>query len=230
MPTTSIIIPTYNQCEELLKPCLASIIANTDLTDTEVIVSANGCSDGTREFVTSLGPAFRLVWHNDALGFAGAVNKGIVAAHGKYIVLLNNDVVILDFQPVHTWIKRLIDPLADPHVGVTGIATYHHATGMKFMPFYCVGIAMETFEMLGLLDEIFDPGYGEDLDFCLRAVKAGYQLLQVSNNFDHYNKTHVTNDFPVYHSCEGTFGTIPQIRVNAINRQTKIVAKRWGWV
>lgn len=68
-PKTSIIIPTYNHLEDCLKPCLESIIKNTDLTDLEVIVVANGCTDGTKEYVESLGDSFKLLWFDEPLGY-----------------------------------------------------------------------------------------------------------------------------------------------------------------
>ena len=49
--TYSIVIPTYNYCNDLLKPCLESIIKYTDLLDLEVLVVANGCTDNTKEYV-----------------------------------------------------------------------------------------------------------------------------------------------------------------------------------
>ena len=47
----SIVIPTYNHLEDLLKPCIESIYKNTDMSQVELIVSANGCTDGTQEYV-----------------------------------------------------------------------------------------------------------------------------------------------------------------------------------
>ena len=73
----SIIIPTYNHLEDCLKPCLESIKIYTDLTDVEVIISANGCTDGTREYVDSLGAPFKLVWSDVATGYTKATNDGI---------------------------------------------------------------------------------------------------------------------------------------------------------
>ena len=58
----SVIIPTYNHCDEFLKPLCESIIKYTDLNDIEIIIVANGCRDNTREYIESLPDQFKLVW------------------------------------------------------------------------------------------------------------------------------------------------------------------------
>ena len=57
----SIIIPTFNHLEDCLKPCCESIIRNTTLSDdVEVVIVANGCTDGTKEYVQSLDKRFKI--------------------------------------------------------------------------------------------------------------------------------------------------------------------------
>lgn len=51
-----------------------------------------------------------------AFNFARLVNRGAAHARGEYIVLLNNDVEAL----AEGWLASLLDPLADPDVGVVG--------------------------------------------------------------------------------------------------------------
>ena len=96
----SIVIPTYNHCEKYLKPCIDSIIKYTDMADIELIVSANGCVDNTKPYLYYLMSAYpdnvRMVWSDEALGYAGATNAGIKVATTDKIVLLNNDTVLLD--------------------------------------------------------------------------------------------------------------------------------------
>ena len=44
----SIVIPTYNNCDKYLKPCIDSIVKYTEMTDIELVISANGCTDNTK--------------------------------------------------------------------------------------------------------------------------------------------------------------------------------------
>ena len=53
-PKYSVVIPTYNNCEKYLKPCIDSIIKYTEMTDVELVISANGCTDNTRAYLDYL--------------------------------------------------------------------------------------------------------------------------------------------------------------------------------
>ena len=97
----SIVIPTYNNCEKYLKPCIDSIIKWTDMADVELVISANGCIDNTSRYLhyleTSI-PNLKVVWNNEPLGFAKATNEGIKATSASKIILLNNDTILLEQQ------------------------------------------------------------------------------------------------------------------------------------
>lgn len=153
IPKYSVIIPTFNHCSDLLRPCLESIIKHTDLSNVEVLVSANGCKDDTREYVESLGEPFKMVWSGPATGFTKATNDGIKASTGEYIILLNNDTVLLD-QKKNTWIDMLVQPFADPKVGITGpMKAYCPFAKRDFMIFFCVCIPRKRLEELAIYEE-----------------------------------------------------------------------------
>ncbi len=117
----SVIIPTFNHCEDLLKPCLNSIIQHTTLTDIEIIIVANGCTDNTKEFVLSLGEPFKLLWHEKQLGYTKSTNLGIAYSRGEFVILMNNDTVLLDFQQKNDWLNLLHAPfLSNEKMGITG--------------------------------------------------------------------------------------------------------------
>ncbi len=168
----SIIVPTYNR-RDLVKQCLDSIKANTDLTQVEVIVVCNGCEDQTPELVSQYG--FKYVYHPEPLGFARAVNLGIVLAQGEYIVLLNNDVVLLGSN----WLSLLEEPFKR-HLscGITGPSPGERA-GVLWIVFFCAMIKSKLFKEIGLLDTAFGLGGGEDTDFGIKAHRLGYTSHQV---------------------------------------------------
>ncbi len=149
----SIIIGTLNHLDDLLKPCLESIKANTDLSDTEVIVVANGCTDGTKEYVESLGEPFKLLWFDKPLGFPRTNNEGIAVAKGDYIVLLNNDTVLLNNQ----WMNILLAPFVDQKVGMTGAVKFtFNCSGVEreVIAFWCTAIKRTVFDEIGYWSEI----------------------------------------------------------------------------
>ena len=172
---TSIIIPTLNHLEDILKPCLQSIIANTDMSTTEVIVVANGCTDGTQEYVKSLN--LKLLDYKDPLGYTKAVNEGLKHATGEYVVLLNNDTVILG----PNWLDILRKPFEqDPNTGITGPVKFTWDCGgiiRTAIAFWCCMFKKSLIDEIGYLDPIFNPGMGEDGDFSVKAELIGYKLV-----------------------------------------------------
>ena len=207
----SIIIPTYNHLEDCLKPCLDSIKKYTNLNNIEVLVVANGCKDDTANYVNSLGNSFKLIWFDNGLGYTKATNEGIKQSVGEYIILLNNDTVLLD-QPINQWIDMLIDPFKDNTVGITGPMYVNCPYASRdFLIFFCVMIKRELFNKIGLLDEIFSPGFGEDSDFGIKTQDLGYKIVQVPNKSDNYcAPNYMVGSFPIYHKGEGTFANYPE--------------------
>lgn len=215
----SIIIPTYNNLEECLKPCVMSILEHTDLENVEIIIVSNGCTDGTDEFVQSLreesvwsekypgiSDAIKLLSYPDPLGYTKAINTGLGVAKGKYVVLLNNDTTILEFGGRNEWLDMLHEPF-DPFndgatVGITGPSKlFSNDAQNYFMVFFCVMIPRALFFEIGYLDETFNPGGGEDIDFCMRLEKAGYRQVRVPVDGNQWS---YTTDFPIFHVGEKT--------------------------
>lgn len=209
----SIIIPTYNHLEDLLKPCIESIIKYTDLSNVEVIVVANGCKDDTEDYIKSLNnSSIKCLNYIEPLGYTVATNVGIKASVGEYVILLNNDTVLKD-QIKNTWIDLLVDPfIKDDKVGITG---NHYITdpitNVTFLYFYCVMISRKVINEIGLLDEVYNPGIGEDADYCLRINLAGYTTVVVGGfKWDNVNPGNYTvGTFPIYHPGGSTITSIP---------------------
>jgi GT2 family glycosyltransferase len=43
--------------------------------------------------------------------------------------------------------------------------------------FFCVAFRRDLFETVGQLDEVYDLGFYEDDDYCIRVRQAGYRLI-----------------------------------------------------
>ena len=134
----SIIIPTYDNLGDL-EECMFSIFRNSTMADTEIIVVSNGCEDHT---VSAVSGSFKfleefeksgmsrgeyrehvkILSFPDPVGYPKAINLGLSVARGKYVVLLNNDCVILDHWDKDKWLECLSKPLeSDASVGISGI-------------------------------------------------------------------------------------------------------------
>jgi GT2 family glycosyltransferase len=216
-PRVSIIIPTYNHLEDCLKPCIESIIKYTDLTDKELIVVANGCKDGTVEYVLAvqaIHPTVKLINVPEAAGYTHATNLGISLSRGEKIVFLNNDTVLLP-QPVDEWIKLLEIPfITSKNVGVTGPLKLS-ADGMdfEFIVFFVAMTSRKVLNEVGLLDESFSPGGCEDMDYALRAYEKDYRIALAGEGMRMQDTGKAfTGTFPIYHKAEGTFDYIPSYK------------------
>jgi GT2 family glycosyltransferase len=113
-PVCSIVIPTYNG-RGLVARCLASIARNQPTagqTSIEVIVSDDGSTDSTADWLRFVHPGVRVVRRAENGGFCAACNAGIAAARGRFIQVLNNDTEV-----TAGWVDAGLAPFADETVG-----------------------------------------------------------------------------------------------------------------
>lgn len=203
----SVVIPTYNHCEKYLKPCVESVIKYSNMEEVELIISANGCTDNTFAYLGylwSVVPHLKVEWDDKALGYPAATNRGIERASAGKIVLLNNDTLLLD-QAKDQWLQMLEAPfLADPSVGVVGPVVQHSAdAGRDFCVFFCAMIDRRVFDKIGLLNEEYGVGTGEDVEFCVEAQNAGFKVVEPAPKHL-VSATMYSGAFPIYHKGEGT--------------------------
>jgi glycosyltransferase involved in cell wall biosynthesis len=84
----SVVIPTLNRCFTLQR-AIESVLQQA-LMPCEVIVVDNGSSDGTLELIKSKYPTVRIL-HEKKIGVSAARNRGIKAAQGRWVALLDSD-------------------------------------------------------------------------------------------------------------------------------------------
>ncbi|MBL8058386.1 MAG: glycosyltransferase family 2 protein, partial [Anaerolineales bacterium] len=91
-PDLSVIIVTYNT-RDLTRACVRAVMADAEPSGqaVEVIVVDNASQDDTLTCLAAEFPAARLIANPANLGFARANNRGLEAAGGRYLFLLNSD-------------------------------------------------------------------------------------------------------------------------------------------
>ncbi|HSR49195.1 MAG TPA: glycosyltransferase family 2 protein [Acidobacteriota bacterium] len=198
-PNVSLIVINYNGMA-WIDDCLRSIMEQ-DRPAQEVVVVDNASSDGSAERVARQWPQVRLLQLSRNVGFAAACNRGIKAASGELVGILNNDLIL-----ARDWLKALLQEVRPPWdlwasrivlasqparldsagdgMGVVG-AAYKHGHGQPasqysqsrevFSP--CAAAALyrrSLLEKLGGFDEDFFLIY-EDADLGFRARLAGHR-------------------------------------------------------
>ena len=101
----SVVIPNWNG-RRWLPDCLRSLAAQTRSPD-EVIVVDNGSGDGSLAYLHDEHPDVRVLAQGRNTGFACAANRGIEAASGELVALINTDVVLAP-----DWLERMATALS----------------------------------------------------------------------------------------------------------------------
>lgn len=192
----SIIIVNW-KTTEFLNRCINSIYINTKKINFEIIVIDNESNNDTDD-ILKYHPEIILIKNPENLGYAKGCNQGIKISNGKYILLLNPDTVILNNA-----LEKLIS-FADktPSAGIFGpklinkdgslqlsccifpkvfsksymLKIENTITNVDWLVGACSLIRREVINDVGYLDEDFFM-YGEDMDFCYRTKKRGWNCL-----------------------------------------------------
>lgn len=187
MDGISVIIPTYNRKQELLK-CLTRLTSiRCGRAPHEIIVVDDGSTDGTLETVQMRFPSVRMFrQHNQ--GPAAARNLGVEKAQYRFLAFTDSDCQVHD-----AWLDAIYATLSNnPDVGIVGGRTREVSSGILKLLHdpagdveaanepYCstnnMGVRKEAFRSVGGFDHGFSFAC-EDVDFCFRVQKQRYKLV-----------------------------------------------------
>ncbi|MCX6171125.1 MAG: glycosyltransferase family 2 protein [Ignavibacteriales bacterium] len=95
MIDVSIVIINFNSFS-LLDNCLQSLFAETRGVTFEVITVDNGSTEKGIDEIVKKYPTVKFIKNQKSVGFAAANNQGFTIAGGKYILMLNDDVIFIE--------------------------------------------------------------------------------------------------------------------------------------
>lgn len=193
MATYDIVIPHFGAgtLTDVCLACLQSIRQHSE--DYRLIFVDNASPEFDHLSAELACHPVQLIRNTRNEGFIKAANQGLALATASYVVLLNNDTLA-----AAEWLRKLRKPLLRwKHVGLTGprtttpeswqgkwivrgAANYLLAPG-RMLAFFCVMIRRDVIARVGLLDESYGVGFGDDDEYCRRAEKAGYRLALVQD-------------------------------------------------
>jgi GT2 family glycosyltransferase len=114
----SIIIPTMDNVN-LLRVCINSILQNTQYPNYEIIIVDNHSQEvDTLAYYASISkiPNVKMLAYNEPFNFSKAINLGVSIANGKYVLVFNNDMMVIQDD----WLSELVQWAMLPGVGVVG--------------------------------------------------------------------------------------------------------------
>jgi O-antigen biosynthesis protein len=201
-PRVSIVVPLFN-CLALTQAMLVSLQKSLPSgLSHEIIFVDDGSTDGTREWLATLDPSYRVILNEKNLGYAAANNRGAAVARGEFLALLNNDLVLAPgwIEPMLALHRRLgsrAGLIGNIQRDVRTRATDHSGISINFKgkpehdrdrPWWslfpgswrraaavtgaCLLVSRELWERLGGFDEIYVNGC-EDVDLSLRVSATG---------------------------------------------------------
>ncbi|CAM4080810.1 glycosyltransferase [Paenibacillus alkaliterrae] len=127
-PRVSVIIPVYNEVRTL-----AGVIRQAYRVHrhTEVIVVANGTTDGSKEAAARLGA--RVITFNHPLGHDVGRSIGAMEAKGDIILFLDGDFIIpvREFIPLVKAVEKGVDVALNSYNGITSVSNVHRVVLAK---------------------------------------------------------------------------------------------------
>ena len=216
MKKCDIIIPIYN-AYDCLKPCIESVIKNTDLKNNRLILIDDKSPD---KKVLPLLEKYAneeniiLLRNSTNKGFVYTVNKGMKYSNDNDVLLLNSDTEV-----TKNWLDKIkkcayseeqiatVTPLSNNATFASvpycfeandipnGLSLEEMAKKVEESALnlnietptghgFCLYIKRNVLDEIGFFDvETYGRGYGEENDFCFRAIDAGYKNVICDNTY-----------------------------------------------
>jgi len=203
-PPVSVVIATRDRAH-LLERCVRSLRDCTDYPAVEIVIVDNGSTEpDALRLLDRLGrDGCRVLRRPGPFNWSGLNNEGVRAASGEVVVLMNNDVTCVE----PGWLGEMVTACLRPGVGVVGaLLLFEHgavqhagvlvgpgphaahaevADTVRTAPLQnfaavtgaCMAFRRTVFDQLRGLDAVALPVTWNDIDFCLRARKAGLRVL-----------------------------------------------------
>jgi FkbM family methyltransferase len=203
MRKVSIIMPVRNNKQET-KDAIMSIINNTEYKNYELIIVESESDDGTAEMCDKLSKKYPIikVYHTKKEGITKAINFGILHSDKTSDIYLTQNDVIHPNLYRRDWLTVLVN-IRESKDNI-GLITTLYAGGideagdylknLRWVGTWSMYIPRETINNIGLFDEQFSPGPGDDVDYSYRVQKAKLKIAVVDLWVDHHRTCHQYND------------------------------------
>lgn len=208
---TVVVVPVFN-APLATRRCLEALQASLDARQPVVVIDDASDDPGISDVFASLPRQWTQVRNRSNLGFVASANLGMTLASGQDVVLLNADTRVTEgWLAALEHCARQDDRIASvtPLTNNGEIASipafcqpnpwprdperWARACRQSGSPLYtevptavgfCMFMRRTAIDKIGLFDEeAFGRGYGEENDWCMRAVQAGWRHVICDDAF-----------------------------------------------
>lgn len=123
-PLCSICIANYNGLD-IIAECVDAVLAQEPGFSFEILIHDDASTDGSVAYIRQRYPEIQIIVSENNVGFCVSNNRMAAAAQGQYILLLNNDAILLPnaLRTLHDHARQQAAP------GILGLPQYDAGTG-----------------------------------------------------------------------------------------------------
>ncbi len=206
VPAPTIVVPAYGQLD-LLAQCLRAIDEHTFVSVPVLVIDDCGPEPVDATAVQAALPSGRrytLVRHEQNQGFVATMNDAFARCAGSDVVLVNSDVTVLPgwadrggvLSVPELWPLRGEPPAALRERLERARRVTPPGVEIPVAVGHCTYFAGRALDAVGGFDLAFSPGYGEEVDWSLRARRIGWRHVAALHSF-------------VWHEDGASFGAGP---------------------
>ncbi|OJW15745.1 glycosyltransferase family 2 protein [Mucilaginibacter sp. 44-25] len=189
-PVLSVITIVYNNARDIERTMLSAL--NQTYPNIEYVVVDGASNDGTLEIIKKYGSRISKLISEKDKGIYDAMNKGLAAATGDYVIFMNSGDEFYDAHTVEKVFATAED--ADIYYGETemvnderqSLGRRRHKAPEKFTwrSFkYGMSVSHQAIYIRRSLVESYDPQYqlSADIDWIIKAAKKAKKIVRVDS-------------------------------------------------